>query len=430
MKVLVVGGGGREHALVWKIARSPKVDRVFCAPGNPGIGQIAECVDLAANDLEGLATFARENRIDLTVVGPEDPLCLGIVDHFQRLGLRCFGPTKAGAELEGSKAWCKSILRKYKIPTAASRTFDIYRDARRYIESLDIFPVVLKASGLAAGKGVSICESREEAIAELKNMMEDKKFGEAGRTILVEEMLKGREASLLAFTDGKTIVPLESAQDHKAAFDGGRGPNTGGMGAYSPSDAISSKVMYQVESQVLVPIVHALYREERMYHGLLYAGLMITGNGPKVLEFNVRFGDPETQPLLMRLKSDIVPIFEAVIDGNLEDQVIEWDPRPAVCVVMASKGYPGPYSKHLVVHGLGDVPGTDDLQVFHAGTELRNRRVVTSGGRVLGVTALGDDLADASRRAYEAVSQISFEGAYYRNDIGRPAEKWTAENGA
>ncbi len=432
MKVLVVGGGGREHALAWKIARSSRVDRVYCAPGNPGIAQVAECVDIAATDIDALGRFAVENRIDLTVVGPEDPLCQGIVDHFEGLGLRCFGPSARGAELEGSKAWCKAILRKYKIPTASSRTFDLYRDARRYIDSLEIFPVVLKASGLAAGKGVSICENREDALAELKVMMEDKKFGTAGRTVLVEEMLKGREASLLAFTDGQTIVPLESAQDHKAAFDGDRGPNTGGMGAFSPSDAISSKVMYQVESQILVPIVHALNREERPYRGLLYAGLMITGNGPKVLEFNVRFGDPETQPLLMRLKSDIVPLFESVIDGRLEDQEIEWDPRPAVCVVLASRGYPGEYVKHLGIHGLGDIQVGDDLQVFHAGTELRNKRVVTAGGRVLGVTALGQDLADASRRAYQAVEQIGFEGSFYRHDIARslPQTSIVRESGA
>jgi phosphoribosylamine---glycine ligase len=421
MKVLVVGGGGREHALVWAIARSPRVERVYCAPGNAGIAAVAECVKISASDTDALLEFATAHDIGLTVVGPEGPLCSGIVDRFQEAGLRVFGPTKAAAEIEGSKVFAKNLMSRYQIPTATFHSFTQAADAQSYLRSLRDYPVVLKADGLAAGKGVIICEDLGEALVALDEIMEQKRFGEAGASVIVEECLKGEEASILALTDGQTIAVLESSQDHKAAFDGDTGPNTGGMGAYSPAPIVTERILRQIESQVLVPTIHGMAREKRPYRGLLYIGLMITKGGPRVLEYNCRFGDPETQPLLARLKTDLVDLIEMTIDGKLGDAVLEWDRRPAVCVVMAAGGYPGPYEKGKLVSGLEEAGEGDDLIVFHAGTERRGERFVTSGGRVLGVTALGDSISAARDRAYAACQTIHWEDVRFRKDIAAKA---------
>jgi len=418
MKVLVIGSGGREHALVWKLTRSPKVTQVYCAPGNAGIAQLAQCVDVGPTDLDRLVSFVREMRIDLTIVGPEEPLCRGIVDRFEQAGLRIFGPRKAAAELEGSKVFSKRLMTQYLIPTATARTFDDFDRARQFLEGAD-FPVVIKADGLAAGKGVFVVKDLDEACEALETCLIEKKFGDSGVRVLVEEFLQGDEASVLAFTDGKTIAVLPSARDYKRAFDGDEGPNTGGMGAFSPTPDLTPEIMDQVVGQILVPIVHAMNREGRSYRGMLYAGLMLTKGGPKVLEFNVRFGDPEAQPVLMRLKTDLVTILEAVLDGKLEELEIEYDERPSCCIVLASGGYPGPSRNGLPIHGLDRVESSESLQVFHAGTARRGGDVVTSGGRVLGVTALGATLAEARDRAYEAAGKISFEGMRYRKDIAR-----------
>ena len=418
MKVLVVGGGGREHALVKSVAASPKVDKVYCAPGNAGIAGDAECVDISAEDLPGLLEFAKKTEIDLTVVGPEVPLCMGIVDLFEDDGLRIFGPNKAAAELEGSKVFAKTLMQKHMIPTAAFRVFDDEDDARSYLRTVLDWPTVIKADGLAAGKGVVLAEDLEDAAEVVRQMLGEGKFEGAGRRIVIEECLPGAEASIIAFTDGKTIAVLETSQDHKAAYDGDRGPNTGGMGAYSPAPIVTDRILDQVSRDILVPVVHALSKEGRPYRGILYAGLMISKGGPKVLEFNVRLGDPETQAILPRLKTDLVELMEATIDGTLDQVDLEWDPRPAMCVVMASRGYPGAYPKGKVITGLWDAAQMADVTVYHAGTALVGGDVATSGGRVLGVTALGDDLQKARDRAYEAVEAIDFEGARYRKDIG------------
>jgi len=417
MKVLVVGNGGREHALAWKLAQSPRVDEVFCAPGNAGIAQTAQCVDIGATDLERLVSFAVEMGIDLTVVGPEDALCRGIVDRFEAAGLRIFGPRQQAAELEGSKIFSKRIMTQYMIPTATSRTFDDVERAKAFLQGAD-FPTVIKADGLAAGKGVFIAANFQEACAALDTCMVERKFGESGSRVLVEEFLQGEEASVLAFTDGRTIAVLPTARDYKRAYDGDEGPNTGGMGAYSPSEALTSEIMDQVVGQILVPTVHAMNREGRTYKGMLYAGLMLTKGGPKVLEFNVRFGDPETQPVLMRLRSDLVDVIEAVLDERLDTVDLDYDERTACCVVMASDGYPGPSRFGRPIAGLDALSTGEDLQVFHAGTARKGEEIVTSGGRVLGVTALGEDLPAARERAYEAVRAIHWEGARYRSDIG------------
>ncbi|MHC4549414.1 MAG: phosphoribosylamine--glycine ligase [Planctomycetota bacterium] len=416
MKVLVVGGGGREHALVWKISRSARVREVFCAPGNAGIASLAQCVDVGATDVERLVSFAREIGIDLTIIGPEDPLCRGIVDRFQAEGLRVFGPRQQAAELEGSKVFCKHIMTRYMIPTATARNFDEVERAQQFLSGAD-YPTVIKADGLAAGKGVFIAKNFEEANAALETCMVEKKFGDSGNRVLVEEYLQGEEASVLAFTDGKTIAVLPTARDYKRAYDRDEGPNTGGMGAYSPSQRLTDDVMDQVVGQILVPTVHAMNRENRVYKGMLYAGLMLTKGGPKVLEFNVRFGDPEAQPVLMRLQSDLVDVIEAVLDDRLDEVELDYDERAACCVVMASEGYPGPSKLGRTIEGLDTLETGDDLQVFHAGTALRNDQVVTSGGRVLGVTALGEDVTAARERAYAAARRISFEGGRCRTDI-------------
>ncbi len=417
MKVLVIGGGGREHAMVWAISKSPRVSEVYCAPGNAGIAEIATCVDIGASDIARLVSFVKEMDIGLTVVGPEDPLCRGIVDRFEEEGLRIFGPRKRAAELEGSKVFSKRIMTENMIPTATSRTFSDHDRCVEYLETVD-YPIVIKADGLAAGKGVFISQTFEDAKEALDACFVEKKFGDAGNRVLVEEHLQGEEVSVFAFTDGSTIAVLPTARDYKLAYTGDEGLNTGGMGSYSPSTRLTSTIMDQIVGQILVPTVHAMNREGRTYRGVLYAGLILTKGGPKVIEFNARLGDPEAQTVLLRLRSDIVDVFEAVLDGKLEDVQLEYDERPAVCVVMASEGYPGPTKIGREIEGLLGIEASDDLQVFHAGTQQdKQGRIVTSGGRVLGVTALGDDLADARKRAYAAVAAIKFEGSHCRTDI-------------
>jgi len=420
MKVLVVGAGGREHALVWKLSQSRKVSKIYCAPGNAGIGKLATCIDIAANDIKGLVQFALRNRIDLTVVGPEDPLTRGIVDEFEKKGLRIFGPSAAGAELEGSKVFTKNFLKRYRIPSAAYEVFTKRNAAMKYIDTIE-FPCVVKADGLAAGKGVIICHSRAEAVAAVDLIMKDRAFGEAGSSIVVEEFLQGEEASFIAFTDGRSVVPLPTSQDHKAVFEGDRGPNTGGMGAYSPAPVVTDKLADRIMNEVMLPTVRGMAAEGRRYKGMLYAGLMIDRDRLNVLEFNCRFGDPECQPLLMRMRSDLVEVIEAAIDERLDRVTLDIDPRPTVCVVMASGGYPGKYETGKNITGLARAGKVDDVEVFHAGTAVKNRRVVTSGGRVLGVTAIGSDIRTAIEQAYKAVDMIQWPGVYFRRDIGHRA---------
>lgn len=420
MKILMVGGGGREHCLAWKIAQSPLVEKIFCAPGNPGIAQVAECIDISAEDIGSLYNFAFKHHIDLTVVGPEDPLSAGIVDKFEKGGLKIFGPSKRAAMIEGSKSFAKNIMRKHGIPTADFKVLDEPSMAKKYVSSLGA-PVVIKADGLTKGKGAYVCKTEEEAFHCIDLIMKDKIFKEAGNRIVVEEYLTGEEVSILALTDSKTIVPLESVQDHKTAYDGDKGPNTGGMGAYSPVPFVNRESYSRIEKEILVPIVHAMKRGNCPYKGVLYAGLMITSTGPKVLEFNARFGDPETQALIMRLKCDLLPLLLATVDESLENAQLDWDERASICVVMASKGYPEKYEKGKEIYGLDAQKGMEDVQIFHAGTTLKHGKIVTDGGRVLGVTALGKDIRAAQERAYEAVHQISFEGAFFRTDIGAKA---------
>jgi len=416
MRVMVIGGGGREHALVRGLAKSPRVDEVLCVPGNAGTAAIAENVPLSNDDHSALVDLARERMIDLTVVGPEGPLCDGIVDTFQAAGLRIFGPTAEAARLEGDKAYAKKLMKAAKVPTAEARIFQRYREAKEYVATRES-GVVVKAAGLAAGKGVAVCRDPADGLLALERMMVDRAFGAAGETVLVEELLKGEELSVFALVDGNTIFVLESAQDHKAVGDGDTGPNTGGMGAYSPAPVATAEVMATVERDILVPIVDALNREEVRYQGMLYAGLMLTPGGPKVLEFNCRFGDPETQAVLMRLDSDLFELLFAAVDGRLEEAEARWDPRSAVCVVMASRGYPGKYDSGKVITGLEKLAGAEDVCVFHAGTKKIEHLTVSSGGRVLGVTALGEDIAAARQRAYAALGEIHFENAYWRTDI-------------
>jgi len=420
MKVLVIGSGGREHALVWKISQSPAVKKIYCTPGNAGIAQQAECLPFTAEEGPSILSWAEKEKIDLTVVGPEAPLIMGLVDAFQERGLRIFGASQRAAEIEGSKAFAKHIMKKYGIPSGDSRVFVDYGAAVRYVQETGA-PVVVKADGLAAGKGVILCPTVGEAIAALDLIMVRKAFGAAGRQVLVEEFLQGEEASFLAFTDGETVLPLPTSQDHKPIFDHDRGPNTGGMGAYSPAPVVSEKVHRQVMDEILIPTVRGMAEEGRKYRGVLYAGLMIQNDKAKVLEFNARFGDPETQPLLLRMKSDLVSVLEATIDGNLSGLKVDWDERPTVCVVMAAQGYPGPYAKGKVISGLGEAEKNPCTFIFHAGTAWKEGEIVTHGGRVLGVTAIGDALGDAIRLAYEAAAKISWEGAYFRKDIGQKA---------
>ena len=423
MKILVVGGGGREHALVWKIVQSPKVSKVYCAPGNAGISEQATLVPIQANDLNGLLEFALKEKIDLTVVGPEDPLTRGIVDLFESKGLLVFGANKKAAEIEGSKAFAKEMMKKYRIPTGFYEIFDNRDEAVRYIRNQGA-PIVVKADGLAAGKGVIVCKTVEEAIHSVDQIMVEKMFGNAGNRVVVEEYLVGEEASYIAFTDGKTILPLASSQDHKAILDGDQGPNTGGMGAYSPAPVVTDEVHEKIIEKILRPIIYGMGEEGRPYQGVLYAGLMIHEGHPKVLEFNARFGDPETQPALMRMKGDIVPILEACMQGTLSRHKIEWDNRAAVCVVLASQGYPGDYEKGKIIEGLKEVSQMEKVFVFHAGTIFKDEQVLTNGGRVLGVTGLGEDISRAIESTYQAVKKISWEGVYYRTDIGQKALCW------
>ena len=422
MKVLIVGSGGREHALAWKIAQSPLVKKIFCAPGNPGIAEIAECVDIEAENIEGLYIFAQKQKVDLTVVGPEDALVAGIVDRFRDGRLNVFGPDKRASIIEGSKVFAKTLMRKHGIPTADFKAFDDPKQAKKHLAT-GKFPVVIKADGLAKGKGVFICQKLEDGERHIDDIMKEKIFGYAGNKVVIEEFLAGEEVSILAITDGNTIVPLSTAQDHKAVFDGDKGPNTGGMGAYSPVPIVTPSMQGFVEENILVPIVHAMKRENRPYRGVIYAGLIITGTGPKVLEFNARFGDPETQALLMRMKSDIVPLLLSTANGSLDldKTVVDWDDNASVCVVMASKGYPGGYEKGFSITGIEAAKGLNKVQVFHAGTSKKYGRLVSNGGRVQGVAALGKTIPDAQSNAYAAVQRISFEGAHFRRDIGAKA---------
>ncbi|MGL6226216.1 MAG: phosphoribosylamine--glycine ligase [Thermoguttaceae bacterium] len=419
MNVLIVGSGGREHALAWKIKQSPRVHRVFVAPGNAGTARDAQNVAIEETDFPALIRFAKENEVGLTVVGPEIPLCLGIVDAFESEGLRIFGPNQKAAQLEGSKIFCKEILKKGNVPTGSHHSFYKADDAIGFLEADRDMPVVVKADGLAAGKGVFVCDHRNEAIEAIRRVQDEAEFGQAGSRFMLEERLTGEEASVLAITDGQTIVTLQPAQDHKAAFDGNRGPNTGGMGAYSPARLVDDTMLHWIEEHVLVPTVHALNRNETPFKGVLYAGLMMTPQGPKVLEYNVRFGDPECQPLLMRLKTDLVEIMEATIDGTLDRIApLDWDPQTAICVVLASQGYPGPYEKGKIIHGLEIADSVPHVKVFHAGTRLSEKgEVLTNGGRVLGVTALGPTRVQAKASAYTAVQKINWDGVWSRSDI-------------
>jgi phosphoribosylamine---glycine ligase len=416
MKILIIGGGGREHALTWKIAQSPHAERIFCAPGNAGTAEIAENVAIPVGDLKALVRFARENRIDLTVVGPDDPLAAGIVDLFAAEKLRAFGPTKSAARIEASKIFAKELMRAQKIPTAEARTFANSKDALHYCQRLE-FPVVIKADGLALGKGVIIAADAAEANSAIDEMMTQGRFGDAGRRIVVEDFLRGTECSLHALVDGSSYRLLESARDHKRALDGDQGPNTGGMGAFSPANNWNDKLQSQFETKIMQPLLRGLLQQGITFRGLLYPGLIITSDGARVLEFNCRFGDPETQALLPRMKSDLLPLLEATIDGNLAKCAIEWDTRAAVTVVLASGGYPDKYETGKTVSGLDDAAKLEDVQIFHAGTKRANRDVKTAGGRVLAVTALGSTLEAARARAYEAVSRIHFENCQYRRDI-------------
>ena len=420
MRVLVVGGGGREHGLIWKLKQDPRIRQLFAAPGNAGTAALAENVDIAASEVRRLADFASRSAIDFTVVGPELPLTLGIVDEFEKRGLHIFGPNRRAAHLEGSKVFTKRLLKKHKIPTGFFQTFYRVDDAKRYVEDIGA-PIVIKADGLAAGKGAVICPTVQEALDTVKRIMEDRVFGDAGEKIVVEEYLTGEEATFMAITDGETVVPLASSQDHKAVFDDDKGPNTGGMGAYSPVPIITDALHRQIMDRIMVPTVRAMAAENRPYRGLLYAGLMIKDGEAKVLEFNVRFGDPEAQPILVRLASDLLPLLEAARDKRLHEVELRWRPEPAVCVVLTAAGYPGAHETGKPIRGLEAVARLQDVVVFHAGTAVRDGQVVTNGGRVLGVTALGRDIPDAIARAYRAVEQVRWDGLHYRSDIGRKA---------
>ena len=422
MKVLIVGSGGREHAIAWKIAQSSKVDKIYCAPGNAGISGIAECVNIGAMEFDKLVAFAKEKQIDLTVIGMDDPLVGGIVDAFEAEGLRVFGPRKNAAILEGSKAFSKDLMKKYQIPTAAYETFETAEAALEYLETAK-YPIVLKADGLALGKGVLICQNLQEAEAGVKEIMEDKKFGSAGNTMVIEEFMTGREVSVLSFVDGKTIKIMTSAQDHKRAKDGDQGLNTGGMGTFSPSPFYTEEVDRFCKEHIYQKTVDAMAAEGRTFKGIIFFGLMLTEDGPKVLEYNARFGDPETQVVLPRMKNDIVDVFEACIDGTLDQIDLQFEDNAAVCVVLASDGYPEHYEKGYKITGFENFDGKDGYYVFHAGTRFDGEDIVTNGGRVLGVVAKGSDLKAARANAYEATKWIQFDNKYMRNDIGKAIDE-------
>ncbi|BBO93219.1 phosphoribosylamine--glycine ligase [Desulfosarcina ovata] len=420
MNVLVVGGGGREHALVWKIAQSPRVKKIFCAPGNAGIARLADCVPIGAAEIDKLLDFARDKGIDLTVVGPEDPLAGGIVDQFEAAGLRIFGASQRAARIESSKSFAKAIMQKYGIPTAKGQTFTRFAQAQAYVKKIGA-PLVVKADGLAAGKGVIVCSTEKMALDALRQIMVDRQFGDAGTQVVVEECLVGEESSFLAFTDGKTVLPLPSSQDHKPVFDDDKGLNTGGMGAYSPAPVVDQYLHQRIMNEVMIPMVNGMAAEGCPYKGVLYAGLMIQRDTIKVLEFNGRFGDPEAQPLLVRMQNDIIPVMEAIIDERLDTCRLEIDPRASVCVVMAAGGYPEKYKKGLEISGIDNANRMRDVVVFHAGTQLDGKKILSSGGRVLGVTALGNTVELAIKKAYQAVAKISWSNVHYRSDIGKKA---------
>ena len=422
MNVLLIGSGGREHAIAWKLAQSKNLSKLYTAPGNPGTAKCGKNVPIGVNETGKLVDFARENDIGLVVVGPEDPLAAGVVDAFEAAGIKAFGPSAGAAQLEADKVFAKQLMRSIAISAAEGRTFERFTDAKAYIASRDE-PVVIKAAGLAKGKGVFVCDDPADGILAAEKIMCDRIFGPAGDKIIVEDKLLGEEVSILAFVDGRNIYLMESSQDHKPIGDGDTGPNTGGMGAYSPAPIVTEDLMNRITREILVPVVDGMNRNGTPYKGILYAGLMITAGGPRVLEFNVRFGDPETQPILIRLKSDLLEVCLAVCDGRLDKVTLKWDRRPAVCVVMASGGYPGDYQKGKRITGLNEADRIEDVVVFHAGTAVKNGDIVTNGGRVLGVTALGQTVADAKARAYKAVDKIKFDGAYCRRDIADKAIK-------
>ena len=418
MKILMIGSGGREHALVKKLLESPKVEKIYCAPGNGGIACDAENVNISAMDIEGVVNFSKENKIDLVFVAPDDPLAAGMVDALEAEGIRAFGPKKAAAEIEASKVFSKNLMKKYGIPTADYQVFDNSKDALDYVVNNNMAPVVVKADGLALGKGVLICQTVEDAKAAIHSIMDDKKFGESGSRVVIEEFLTGPEVSVLSFTDGKCVKPMVSSKDHKRALDGDKGLNTGGMGTISPNPYYTDEMAEICRKTIFEPTIDAMNKEGRTFKGCLYFGLMLTPKGPKVIEYNARFGDPETQVVLPRLETDLVDICEAVIDGTLGDLDIKWKKGAAACVVMASGGYPESYKKGIEMSGLDEKGGVEGAIVYHAGTKLENGKFYTNGGRVLGVTAVDDTLEGALKKAYEAVEKISFEGAHYRKDIG------------
>jgi phosphoribosylamine--glycine ligase len=424
MKVLVIGSGGREHSICWKIAQSKKVDEIYCAPGNGGIKKIATLVDIGAEDIDGLLKFAKSEKIDLMVVGPESPLVKGIVDVFQREGLRIFGPTGRASMIEGSKIFAKEMMQRWAVPTADFKIFDNYKEAEEYANQVNA-PLVVKADGLAAGKGVTVCHTKDEAVNALKDSMVNKKFGAGGNRVVIEDCLEGEEASIIVISDGKNVIPLATSQDHKRIFDDDKGPNTGGMGAYSPAPVVTPELEHRIMDEIVMPIIKGMASDGAPYKGVLYAGIMVTEEGPKVLEFNVRFGDPESQAIFPRLKSDLVDLMERSIDGELKGITPLWDNRNCVCVVMASGGYPGKYEKAKEIKGLDDAEKIGDVVVFHAGTaslmEGSCEKLITNGGRVLGVTGLGDNIELAIKKTYEAVSRIKFKDMHFRRDIGKRA---------
>lgn len=418
MKILVVGGGGREHAVIWKLAQSPLAEKIYCAPGNGGISELAECVNIGATDINAMVDFAKEKEIDLVVVTPDDPLVLGMVDAMEAAGIRAFGPRRNAAIIEGSKVFSKELMKKYGIPTAAYEVFTDSASAIEYVKAQNSYPAVIKAEGLALGKGVIIAQNEQEAVNGIHEIMDDKKFGDSGNRVVVEEYLTGPEVSVLAFTDGKTVCPMVSAQDHKRAYDNDQGLNTGGMGTFSPSRLYDDAKATECMENIFLPTIKAMAAEGRPFKGVLYFGLMMTKDGVKVIEYNCRFGDPETQVVLPRLKTDLVEIMQAVIDGCLDEVNIEWEDNAAVCVVMASGGYPVSYEKGHEISGIDDANAMDGVIVFHAGTKLENGKYTNSGGRVLGVTAVDDDLDKAIKRAYEAVGKITWQDEFHRSDIG------------
>lgn len=417
MKVLVIGSGGREHAIVHKISKSDKVDKIYCAPGNDGIAEIAEIVNISSMDFKNLINFVKENNIDLSIASMDDILVAGIVDEFEKHGLKIFGPNKAASIIEGSKAFSKDLMKKYNIPTAKYEIFNLYEDALEYLEILKT-PIVIKADGLALGKGVLICNSIEEAKNELKKIMIDEKFGSAGKTVVIEEFMVGKEVSILCFCDGKNIVPMVSAKDHKRVFNGDNGPNTGGMGTISPSRYYTEDISKKCMDKIFKPTMEALIKEGRPFKGILFFGLMLTEDGPKVIEYNARFGDPETQVVLPRLKTDLIDIIISCIDGKLDEIDIEWEDYATACIILASKGYPGDYIKGYEIFGLEEYKNMDNIYIYHAGSKLKDGKYVTNGGRVLGVMSKGDSVDKAIEDAYEALSVITFENSYYRTDIG------------